>query len=168
MTAFSRTKARMCSGCHVRSGNMHAKTGLIKTCVSPPIQPAASSTDCVIGPTLGVLTSSAMKFCSRAHVGWVKVNASGAAGDRSRRTPCGSKPTWAELLVDCREKRKGVVGLFFQSQLLTGDATNGAAVICRIRRATKWVEENEGERDKKRMRQQVRKSQAEKKSRWSK
>ena len=62
------------------------------------------------GPTLGVLTSSTVKFCSRAHAVWGKVKASeeawGTAGERSRRTPCGSRPTWAEPLVDCREGGK--------------------------------------------------------------
>lgn len=63
-----------------------------------------------VGPTLGVLTSSTMKFCSRGHAVWGKVKASeeawGTAGERNRRTPCGSKPTWAEALVDCREGEK--------------------------------------------------------------
>lgn len=62
------------------------------------------------GPTLGVLTSSTVKFCSRAHAFWGKVKASeeawGTAGERSRRMPCGSRPTWAEPLVDCREGGK--------------------------------------------------------------
>jgi len=63
-----------------------------------------------IGLTLGVLTSSTRKFCSRRHADWGKVKASaglwGAAGERSRQTPCGSKPTWAEPPVGCRELRK--------------------------------------------------------------
>lgn len=58
-------------------------------------------------PTWGVLTSSAVKFCSREHAVWGKANASeeacGTREERSSRTPCGSKPTWAMPPVDCRE-----------------------------------------------------------------
>lgn len=61
-----------------------------------------------IGPTFGVLTSSTVKFCSRGHAVWGNVKASeeawGTAGERSRRTPCGSRLACAEPLVDCRDE----------------------------------------------------------------
>lgn len=58
-----------------------------------------------VGPTLGVLMSSTIKICSSRDADCGKVQVSeedwGTAGERSIRTPCGSKPTWAEPLVDC-------------------------------------------------------------------
>lgn len=62
--------------------------------------------------TLGVLTSSTVKFCSRGQAVWGNVKASeeawgAAAGERSMRTPCGSSPACAELLVDCGDTGNG-------------------------------------------------------------
>lgn len=63
-----------------------------------------------VGPTLGVLMSSTIKICSSRDADCGKVQVSeedwGTAGGRSIRTPCGSKPTWAEPLVDCDVEEK--------------------------------------------------------------